>query len=85
MSPHGTYSRYQNDLCRCIPCTDAATAYAWHRRSLKGELGMHGPRPPRHGTYWWYTKKRCRCDECRAAAARQQMLYRARRKARARD
>jgi hypothetical protein len=26
-SAHATISRYTNDACRCIPCTDANTAY----------------------------------------------------------
>ncbi len=32
---HGTFSRYCNDRCRCIPCTDANTAY--HRAYRKAK------------------------------------------------
>lgn len=38
MSPHGTYSRYSNDGCRCGDCTDAAWAW-WHEyRARHGML-----------------------------------------------
>lgn len=34
MSPHGTYSRYTNGRCRCLPCKKANRNYARSRRYI---------------------------------------------------
>jgi hypothetical protein len=76
---HGTASGYNWHLCRCRPCTDAAAAYVYHRKSIRGKLGVAGPKlptPPRHGTRNYRIRHSCSCDLCRIAERDYRRSYR---------
>lgn len=77
MIPHGEYTKYSNDHCRCVPCTAAHAAYItemkWQRRTRADAQIPHG--------YGGYTNWMCRCDVCRAAKREHNRAYMARKRA----
>jgi hypothetical protein len=72
MPPHGTYSRYTNQECRCDQCRAANAEYARRRRRERvvDDWAKHG----RVSTYKNYM---CRCDDCRAAVRAEGRVRRA--------
>tara|TARA_R110000744_G_scaffold63835_1_gene131287 strand:+ start:1818 stop:2129 length:312 start_codon:yes stop_codon:yes gene_type:complete len=76
---HGTDVGYWYHLCRCRPCTDAHAAYGYHRKSIRGKLGVAGPKlptAPRHGTRNYRIRHSCSCELCRIAERDYRRSYR---------
>jgi hypothetical protein len=76
MQPHGTYSRYNVDECRCDDCRAANTAQS---RDLRSRLRQVPADQIPHGTTNGYNNYGCRCDDCRAEQAKCKRDARARR------
>lgn len=87
LAPHGTYSRYQNQGCRCDECRQANTDYHRERnhrlgRTLPWDVMVAQRRAEadardNHGTETRYTRG-CRCRACKDASAEARRRRRAR-------
>lgn len=70
MIPHGKYTKYSNDKCRCAECRKAWSEYTSQRRTKRWAwTAVNGlPSSVEHGV-WAYFNWGCRCDVCRRDAA----------------
>lgn len=74
MTPHGSYSTYQNWRCRCDACREANRLY--HIRARERRKAKPRSEVP-HGTPGGYTNWGCRCAFCRLANNEAKRAWRA--------